>query len=172
MVDAKRVDGRADLWSAGLLLYESLARSHPWGSTTTGPRVVTAILNEPLRPLRVMRPDVPRELDAIVGRLLDKDPMRRFATARDVAKALAPLAPIRSRMVLEEILRTAKPTGTAAPGGGATSPQATTARTGKSRGSPGKRIFLFILVFVVALAAAAAVLYFFFPGQLRPLLLR
>jgi serine/threonine-protein kinase len=113
MLDAKRVDGRADLWSAGLILYEALARSHPWGDTS-GARVVTAILNEPLIPLQSIRQDVPPKLELIIARLLEKDPAKRYATASKVAKALAPFAPVRSRAVLDAIWKSPAPNGAAA----------------------------------------------------------
>jgi serine/threonine-protein kinase len=114
MLDAKRVDGRADLWSAGLILYEAIARSHPWGDTS-GARVVTAILNEPLIPLHSIRQDVPPKLELVIARLLEKDPAKRYATASKVAKALAPFAPVRSRSVLDAIWKSPAPNGAAAP---------------------------------------------------------
>ena len=56
MLDAKRVDGRADLWSVGLMLYECLAQQHPFGSATSA-NVVTAILSGRRSPLSTLRPD-------------------------------------------------------------------------------------------------------------------
>lgn len=117
MMDAKRVDGRADLWSAGLLLYEALAKNHPFGGAT-GPKAVNAILKNPLVPISSLRLDVPPVLDAIVSRLLEKVPDKRFSTAIEVAWALAPFASLRSRPALEEIRRAPPPTGAAAPNAG------------------------------------------------------
>jgi serine/threonine-protein kinase len=116
MIDAKRVDGRADLWSAGLVLYEALAKTHPFGSASAGAKVVTAILHDPVPPLSTVRPDIPPALEQVVMRMLEKSPDRRFATALEVANALAPFAPLRSRPVLEEIRRSPPPSGAAAPG--------------------------------------------------------
>jgi serine/threonine-protein kinase len=114
MRDAHRVDGRADLWSVGVVLYEALARQHPFGAHTAGPKAVTAILNDPVPPLATYRPDVPAGLEVVIQRLLEKAAERRFSTAGEAALALAPFATARSRPVLDAILRTPPPQGPAA----------------------------------------------------------
>jgi serine/threonine protein kinase len=115
MRDARRVDGRGDLWSVGLVMYEALARAHPFGAHSAGPKVVTAILNNPVPPLRNSRPDVQVGLEAVILRLLEKTAERRFSTAKEAALALAPFASARARPVLEEVRRTPAPSGPAAP---------------------------------------------------------
>ena len=116
MLDARRVDGRADLWSAAVVLYESLARAHPFNAHASGPAVVSSILSDPVAPLRERRPDVPPALEAVILRMLDKSPDRRFATAAEAAAALAAFASPRSRPGLDEIRRAPPPSGPAAPG--------------------------------------------------------
>jgi eukaryotic-like serine/threonine-protein kinase len=118
MLDAKRVDGRADIWSVGLILYEALAKKHPFGSSSAGPKVVTAVLNDPVVPLRTFRQDIPPALENIVARLLEKNIDLRFPNAVEVAKALAPFAPLQSRPVIDEIRRAGAPSGAAAPSAG------------------------------------------------------
>lgn len=115
MLDAKRVDGRADLWSVGQILYEALSRQLPFGPFTS-PTIVTSILTNPPVPLAAVRPGVPPALDAIVMRCLEKDAARRFQTAAELALALAPFASARSRMALESIQRAPTARGAAAPG--------------------------------------------------------
>lgn len=157
MLDAKRVDGRADLWSLAMVLYEALARSHPFGPVATGAKVVTAILTQPIPPLRTFRPDVPPPLEAVIMRMLDKQPDRRFATAIETASALAPFASLRSRPVLDAIRRAPPPSGAAAPGiasvRGAPPSQTrgTTKASTRKRGSP-------FVGFLVAFVTAAIVL--------------
>ncbi len=158
MLDAKRVDGRADLWSLAMVLYEALARSHPFGTAAAGPKVVTSILNEPIPPLRHFRPDVPPALEAVIMRLLEKAADRRFSTAGETAAALAPFASVRSRSVLEEIRRAPPPSGPAAPGfvsarGSSRAPSGTT----KPR-SPSRKRSSPIVGFLLAFVAAAIVL--------------
>lgn len=149
LLDAKRVDGRADLWSLAMVLYESLARSHPFGAASAGPTVVTAILQDPIPPLRDFRPDAPPGLEAIIMRLLEKSADRRFSTAIAAAEALAPFASSRSRPVLEGIRRAPPPSGAAAPGLD-TRPTKEISKSGKST-SP-------LVGFLVALVTAVVVL--------------
>jgi predicted ATPase len=82
------VDARADLYSLGVLLYEAVTGSVPFPGDD--PLAVLAQhLNSPPTPPRVLRPDLPPRLEAIILRLLAKDPNERFASAREVKAALA-----------------------------------------------------------------------------------
>jgi tetratricopeptide (TPR) repeat protein len=82
------VDGRADLYALGAMLYElatgqpPFAGDHPLG-------IVSQHVNAPVVPPRVLRADLPRGLDATIVRLLAKHPDQRFATAEETAAALA-----------------------------------------------------------------------------------
>ena len=104
--DARHVDGRADLWSVGIVLYEALAGEHPFGDVATNPNVVTATLAQPIAPLRSRRPEVPEGLAAVLSRLLEKSPSRRYASAAEAAEALAAFATPNALRALEEIRRT------------------------------------------------------------------
>jgi eukaryotic-like serine/threonine-protein kinase len=112
MLDAKRVDARADLWSVAIILYELCTKTLPFGEGTSA--VTAMALNRPTR-LSALRPDVPPALEAIVMRCLERDPARRFATAADLAAALAPFGTARSRAAFEFIRRAGLPAGAAAP---------------------------------------------------------
>ena len=76
------VDARTDLFAVGLVLYEMLA-GHPAISGPTTAVLFDTLLNKPVKPLReIGGPAVPVEIDAIVTRLLSKQPSARHQTAR------------------------------------------------------------------------------------------
>ncbi len=88
--DAKKVDARTDIWSLGLILHELLLSASPAFEGTTLPGVCAAIAADPPAALRLKRPEVPLEVEAIVLKCLEKDPNRRFQTARDLFDKLTP----------------------------------------------------------------------------------
>jgi tRNA A-37 threonylcarbamoyl transferase component Bud32 len=85
------LDGRSDLFSLGVVLYQSLTGEPPFAGETLH-AVTHKILTTKPKPLRDLSPHVPRELADIVDRLLAKDRDRRFATADELARALAEAA--------------------------------------------------------------------------------
>ncbi|MFH9297368.1 protein kinase [Streptomyces sp. NPDC017520] len=81
-----------DLYALGVLLHELLSGDVPFaGSTALG--VLHRHLYEPPLPVRKTRPEVPAALEALVLRLLAKDPQDRPASAQEVYEGLAPLLP-------------------------------------------------------------------------------
>lgn len=81
------VDTRSDLYSLGATVYHLMAGRPPFaGSSALA--VVMAHVQEPLRPLAEVRPDLPVGLCRIVERLLAKDPDARFQSPRDLLQAV------------------------------------------------------------------------------------
>ncbi|MEV3990292.1 protein kinase [Streptomyces sp. NPDC049837] len=83
-----------DLYALGALLHELLSGNVPFaGSTALG--VLHRHLYEPPLPVRQLRPEIPEALEALVLRLLAKDPQARPSGAQEVYETLAPLLPSR-----------------------------------------------------------------------------
>jgi serine/threonine protein kinase/tetratricopeptide (TPR) repeat protein len=81
------VDGRTDIFSLGICLYECLTRRKPFGgdSLTT---ISYKIVHEAFPPLLEINPQIPAGYEAVVASCLAKDPARRYQRARDLAVAL------------------------------------------------------------------------------------
>src|SRR5262245_54312557 len=81
------VDGRTDLYALGVLLYELTTGRLPF--TGDDPlTIVSQHVHPPVVPPRVLRQDLSRSLEAVILRLMEKSPAKRFATAYDTAEAL------------------------------------------------------------------------------------
>jgi serine/threonine protein kinase/DNA-binding NarL/FixJ family response regulator len=104
------VDGRADLYAVGAILYELLAGRPPF-SADTPLAVLSQILNTPPPPLRSVALDLSPFLEHLVLKLLAKDPAERYASAEEVLAALA--GPTASEKVMRESARYATRASTA-----------------------------------------------------------
>lgn len=79
----------SDLYAMGVLLYELLSGRVPFTARTDYELIQCIIEKKPV-PLRKVNEQIPRELEAIVQRALDKNPALRFADAKEFQKALQP----------------------------------------------------------------------------------
>lgn len=81
----KIADARSDLYSVGVVMYEVFTGTVPFKNESDDlVAVIFAHVNEPPAALRAINPAVPAPIERIVLRLLEKDPERRYASAREV----------------------------------------------------------------------------------------
>ncbi len=86
-VRGDRLDGRSDLFSAGIVLYQMLAGERPFRGDSLVALAASIEQAEP-PPLADKRPEVPPSLRRVVARCLAKDPARRYQSGREMADAL------------------------------------------------------------------------------------
>lgn len=100
---SKDVDGRADLWSLGAVLFQLLTGKYAFDAASSV-SVSLAVLTEEPPLLRSLAPHVPAELEAVISRCLTKDRSGRFGTAAELGEALRPFGSERTRESLDRML--------------------------------------------------------------------
>ncbi len=81
------LDRRTDVYSLGVVLYELLAGEPPFRGGNLA-RILVQLVQEDAKPLREVDPAIPGDLETIVAKCLEKDPARRYESARDLAEDL------------------------------------------------------------------------------------
>jgi len=88
-MDSHTVDIRADIYSLGATFYYLLTGSPPFPEGSVAQKLIWH-QNRPPRPVKLLRPELPDDLAAIVERMMAKDPARRYAAPAELMAALAP----------------------------------------------------------------------------------
>ena len=86
------VDGRSDIYSLGIVLYQMLTGAPPFDGDSAA-KIIAQQLTATPPDIRRARPDVTSELAGVLDRMLAKDPAQRFQTAAEVSRALVDALP-------------------------------------------------------------------------------
>jgi tRNA A-37 threonylcarbamoyl transferase component Bud32 len=81
------LDERSDVYSLGAVLYHLLAGRPPYDGATSA-AVLAQVMSEDPRPISLVQPEVPRELQAIISKAMERRPGGRYPSARELAEEL------------------------------------------------------------------------------------
>lgn len=90
------LDGRSDIYSLGIVLYQMLAGAPPFDGDSSAAILAKQLTATPA-PIRHLRSDVSAALAAVIERMLTKDPAERFQRAAAVSRALVEALPTAAR---------------------------------------------------------------------------
>jgi len=134
MSSSRNVDMRSDIWALGVILYESLTGRVPFEAETM-PQLCGMILQEPPRPIRELRPDLPHSLEQVILRCLEKNREHRFNNVAELALALAPFGQAAAQRSAERISRVLSAAGFHSPPAAISVAPALSARPGSGTGT-------------------------------------
>ncbi|MDB4930420.1 MAG: Serine/threonine protein kinase PrkC, regulator of stationary phase, partial [Myxococcaceae bacterium] len=83
----REVDGRADVWSMGMVFYKCLSGAVAYAAPTTSMLLAKIIYEEPT-PLAALAPSLPRDLTAVIQRAVVKDRALRWSSMAEFAAAV------------------------------------------------------------------------------------
>jgi serine/threonine protein kinase len=88
---AKELDGRSDLYSMGIILYELVTGVVPFQSTTAVAVLASHVYDEPKAPSQVARHSISPKMEQVIMKAIRKDPNQRYQTAMDFLRDLESL---------------------------------------------------------------------------------
>jgi eukaryotic-like serine/threonine-protein kinase len=148
-VRGSRLDGRSDLFSLGVVLYEMLTGSVPFNGNGATEVMYQVVSTPPLDP-RGIDASIPEELVAILAKCLQKDASKRY---QDAENLVADLRQYRSEPVeLAVIAEVFRPPKVAQPSR-AGKPSRKSGKSGKSRSEPGWAIGASVAATILAIGA-------------------
>jgi eukaryotic-like serine/threonine-protein kinase len=169
MASSRDVDGRADIWAIGTILYELVTGRVPFNADTM-PQLCAMILQHPPDPPRSLRPDVPDGLTQVMLRCLEKDRTRRFANVAELAAALAPFGSRAAARSAERVSRVLSAAGISSSqlsipsSQGQATESATNAAWGQTQ-SRRSNTAIWVVLALLVLGGAAASAVFLLPSR-------
>ena len=104
------VDLRSDIWSLGMVLYEIIAGTTAFEASSIT-EICAAILEQPPAAIENYCASLPSGLEDVIMRCLEKDVRNRYQNVAELALALMPFAPKRSRLNVERAVAVLQSTG-------------------------------------------------------------
>jgi serine/threonine-protein kinase len=86
-IQGGKIDRRVDIWALGVTLWEMLTRRRLFKRKNDAETIMAVVYGRFPTPSEVVT-DLPKELDAVVMKALERDPERRFQTAREMGQAI------------------------------------------------------------------------------------
>jgi eukaryotic-like serine/threonine-protein kinase len=160
-VRGEELDGRSDLFSLGVVLYEMATGRAVFAAATPG-LTFDAILHANPVPPSTVNPRLPADLDRVVARALEKDPALRYQTSADFRAELQRLKrdlDSGRAAVSESRVQTATSAATVSPG---TAPTAAAPAPEPKTGGSRRKVFAAGAIGAIAVLAVAAACYFLF----------
>jgi serine/threonine protein kinase/Flp pilus assembly protein TadD len=164
-VSGKPLDGRTDIFSFGVVLYEMATGRQPFERETTGSTFGAILYEAPIPPVRLNR-QLPSRLEAIINRSLEKNRKLRYQSAAELRNDLQKLkrdtdsgrsasppvvtptvTPVTSSLVSDETIDDV-------------APLPTSSHVGTASGRPGRAKLGWVLIAALLIAAGAGTLYY------------
>jgi len=156
------IDGRADLFSLGVILYWMATGEQPFSGETMTAVSYKIVHTEPIPPAK-LNPAIPAKLEAVILKCLAKNPADRYQTGEEVAQALAQLRAGEKASSLQTTAPLTRGTGKASedtfdlnPTLPSILPSVAGAKAAIKQSQPAKKQDALFVVAVVLLAAVAA----------------